>query len=293
MTRHTLTDDESYRAHNFVSAVKSRLGTIESIPVEFIDIWQRSFTALFENLSALALLPFFFSNIPSLRVEDFDATPVIDIIHRLTCVATKQPHLQSPHYVHHPAFASSTSICNGKDSSKCTGCKLLGMMFFTLTKAHALSISRDVQTKKIDMSSSWYGGQPIEPRLFRRLLLMLEKDLEKSDHVLLNASKSRNLWFWKAFAAAHALYTSPSDTEERWMKSSTSNSSTSDAEPTLTRRYFHRHLSRWSAVTGIVDWQDAKAILREIAWPRALVKEYASRNVWMEVVGQPSHESLY
>lgn len=60
----------------------------------------------------------------------------------------------------------------------------------------------------------WNGGQPIESRLFRRLVMILQRDVEQSEEGMLRDAGSLELWFWKVFVAAYALRTAPADTKE-------------------------------------------------------------------------------
>ncbi len=110
-----------FRAHNFSRAVKSRLAEGLARQVDLFDIWQKSFTGLAENLTALRLIPFYFPTAPDLHVSpEIDAEPTIDALRGITYALLQQDprRPQASHYVVYNALASNRSICDSDDSTK-------------------------------------------------------------------------------------------------------------------------------------------------------------------------------
>ncbi len=291
-----------YRAHNFSRAVKSRLAEGLARQVDLFDIWQKSFTGLAENLTALRLIPFYFPTAPDLRVApDVDPEPVIDALRGITYAVlqneTPQAGLLSPCV--YDVVTAPRRICGSEDSTTCDGCKSLSGLFLAYTEAHVTSLSRDPRSRtsppakpsQPPLLSSWVGlataagfylntvlrlwngGNPEEPRLFDRLIRMLKKDIAGTEVAALRAGKGtllNALWFWKVFMGAYAAQRL-AESQSMFKATPPREDNPQPSEP-LNIRWFGERIRRWSQLTGTLEWREARAMLMEIVYPECPVQ---------------------
>lgn len=176
------------------------------------------------------------------------------------------------------------------------------------TKAHVLSLrpqpqgsSPDVQQEEGILTSwcglaiatefylhsvigMWYGGFPLEPRLFRRLFLILKRDVTRTEEEMIAGHTNRNLWFWKVFTGAYTLAKALSDTK-------------SLQEPLYGNTlqifgfWFNQKIRAWSKTVNVDEWDRAKEALIAIAWPRnAPVDNLLAASVWTAALSSSGEE---
>jgi hypothetical protein len=308
------------RAHNFASAVKSRLTDKPHREIDvLVTIWKKAFTCLRENLYALRLMPFFFSTYPELGAQKkVDARPIIKTLEGLTNAVTaryNRRHAPSPpssHYVLDDALASSRTVCDSNDPSTCTGCKNLSALLLANTQAHVSTLApHEVNDERSSSATQiltcwcgavtaaafylngvlrlWNAGQPIEPRLFRRLIDILKRDIERSENEREKGKRSNELWFWKVFVGSYALAVAPVEQKQQlseWMSGGLvyPNISTSE-ERKIIQGWFDERIRRWSKLNNITEWEDAKEALSRIVWATTMVEEdKIAKNIWTEAI---------
>lgn len=113
----------------------------------------------------------------------------------------------------------------------------------------------------------WNAGQPIEAHLFRRLLLMHERDLSASEKRMVQDKEGSTLWFWQAFVAAYILQT------HAWTR-----------DKKINLRMFHPYIHRWSIDTEVLQWNQAKVVLGQTAWPNLAKVEEMAEQIWVDAV---------
>ncbi|KAK7424098.1 hypothetical protein QQX98_000708 [Neonectria punicea] len=110
----------------------------------------------------------------------------------------------------------------------------------------------------------WNAGEPIELRLFRRVMLVLVRDLYRIIHEAKDFETS-DFWFWKVFVAACSLAT-------HWMHA---------CDETLLRldRSINAFIRSWSEAANVVRWEEAELRLMSIAWSTSL-PQCLAEDVW-------------
>ncbi|KAJ5279036.1 hypothetical protein N7478_004408 [Penicillium angulare] len=113
------------------------------------------------------------------------------------------------------------------------------------------------------------GGEPLECRLFYRLLLIMKQDITQVHGDLGgdNGQLSQSIWFWKVFIGALAL--AKSQIHHRAIDMKCVNCP-GKKEMAGLFEWFCGRARAWSKATGITDWGDAEAVLVSVAWPVAL-----------------------
>ena len=287
------------RAHNFSRAIKSRLAEGLARQVDLFDIWQKSFTGLAENLTALRLVPFYFPTAPDLRVApDVDPEPVIDALRGITyaVVQNETPQARVLNHCVYDVITAPSRICDSEDSTTCDGCKSLSGLFLAYTEAHVTSLSRDPRSpasppaklSQPQLLSSWVGlataadfylntvlrlwngGNPEEPRLFDRLIRMLKKDIAGTEAAALRAGKGtllNALWFWKVFMGAYASQCLAES--QSIFKATPPQEDNPQPRGRLNIQWFGERIRRWSQLTGTLEWREARAMLMEIVYPES------------------------
>ncbi|KAH6971094.1 hypothetical protein BKA56DRAFT_496098 [Ilyonectria sp. MPI-CAGE-AT-0026] len=114
----------------------------------------------------------------------------------------------------------------------------------------------------------WNGGEPIEPRLFKRLMLILMRDLHQTLNEV-NDRRAADFWFWKAFVGAFSLWTHQLQAYDETMEA------VEDA--------FNHFIRSWSEASNIHQWGGAQARLIGIAWSTNLPQGLAD-DVWRRAV---------
>lgn len=227
------------------------------------------------RLRSLKMLPFFFSELPpTTELVDIDGQGIVDCLVTLTATARLRSQSLDP-------FDQNVLWQEGAAT------RLL--LAFVSTHIESISGGRKTSSKCSRLTSSWSGlaittglylhailqfwnaGEPMAPPLHRRILIILQQDLETSRHHL--SSRSRlvsKLWFWKAFVGAVSV--------ERHVAF--------DTEGVLvdlgsTYREFVRG---WCIVAGVTKWEDARDALRKIVWPETFESEDMAQDLWYRCI---------
>lgn len=117
----------------------------------------------------------------------------------------------------------------------------------------------------------WNFGEPIQPRLLRRVLSILQRDLEKSGRKQDSGCRLYlDLWFWKAFMGAFSLAVASPAGDRGILHDSES--------------AFGQFIRAWSRRSGVRDWAGAKAALARIVWPDWFPGEDLARALWESTV---------
>ncbi|KAI2611663.1 uncharacterized protein GGS25DRAFT_519975 [Hypoxylon fragiforme] len=130
--------------------------------------------------------------------------------------------------------------------------------------------------------STTNNGDPLDPRLLRRVALEVERDVEGypygtkgSSSSITTSTSGHDLWLWKAFVTAIAL----AKNREHFAKQKRKTIWSSPVPhagvakekhgrdlPSILERMEDR-VRRWSKDTGVAGWAEAKAALARVVWP--------------------------
>jgi hypothetical protein len=239
--------------------------------VSLIHRWhENDIGCLEERLKAMGLFPFFFGALPpKAKFHDIDGLPMVECLRTLTKLTQPRKRKQVP--------CDPGWVWMGGTASR---------LDLTIVDAHIGSLfdSATPQNGSTDQGfigswsgvtiaaglylhsvlHLWNGGEPIEHRLFRRVLTILMRDLERSISDL-NNSTSSDFWFWKVFAGAYSL--------ERH------HSYANDPTVQVLESYFDGFVRNWSQASGTTKWQEAKSRLLGTAWPTGPDQGEAQR-IW-------------
>ncbi|XEV03522.1 hypothetical protein FSHL1_008809 [Fusarium sambucinum] len=226
------------------------------------------------RLKSLKMVPFFFSELPSsTKFVDIDGTATVECLETLT--STAQLRTQGMD------FDDQQMIWQEGAATR---------LMLAFVESHIESISTD-GSKDPDveahsrMASSWSGiatatglylntilrfwnaGEPIEQRLHRRVLLVLQQDLERSRR---SARSLSDLWFWKAFIGAMSV--------EKHAVSSTSGVLNG------MKGIYEGFVREWSIVVDTILWERARVALSSIVWPKVFHSEEMAQELWYRCV---------
>ncbi|UZP38093.1 hypothetical protein NXS19_005909 [Fusarium pseudograminearum] len=225
------------------------------------------------RLKSLKMIPFFFSELPpNTKFVDIDGTAMVECLATLT--ATAQLRTQGMD------FDDQQMIWQEGAATR---------LMLAFVGSHIESISTDGRKGSVPngspMASSWSGmaaatglylhtvlrlwnaGEPIEPRLHRRVLLVLQQDLERSRRTSHSLS---DLWFWKAFVGAMSV--------ERQIAS--------PAKGVLNemKGIYEGFVREWSIIIGTTAWEQARAALSRIVWPEVFHSDDMAQELWYRCV---------
>ena len=279
----------------YCSGVKSRLNLSNVPRVAIPLLWQRSFTALSDNLSAMRLLPLYFPSVPSFQRRDVDVSPIVAALRTLTSAVSAGGRMEErTHYVLRPGLAGARNICDSDDSTECAGCKGMAGLFNANTRVHADSLRPMDEVEDPGLQSSWSGyvvaesffmhavlglwddGQPTDPKVFKRLMAILIKDIETSEATLLGADNCR-LWFWKVFVVAYGLRAMVAYGKDSGKNAQRAGQNKRNSPP---GSWFSTKIRKWSTFSGIQKWSDAKDELQRIVWPDTVPDEGIAEEIW-------------
>lgn len=117
----------------------------------------------------------------------------------------------------------------------------------------------------------WNGGKVIEGAMHRRLLLILQRQLDKDMYELKQGSSlHQDLWLWKAFIGAFGLARVRPAADDRILR------------PLV--KVFHTRLRVWCSVTKITQWRDVRAALSRIVWPTCGEHDFLAERLWGETM---------
>ncbi|QPC58908.1 hypothetical protein HYE67_001139 [Fusarium culmorum] len=225
------------------------------------------------RLKALKMIPFFFSELPpNTKFVDVDGTAMAECLATLT--ATAQLRTQGMD------FDDQQMIWQEGAATR---------LMLAFVGSHIESLSTHGRKASVPngsrMASSWSGmaaatglylhtvlrfwnaGEPIEPRLHRRVLLVLQQDLERSRRT---SRPLNDLWFWKAFVGAMSVErqtASPARGVVNEMKG-----------------VYEGFVREWSIIIGTTAWEQARAALSRIVWPEVYHSEDMAQELWYRCV---------
>lgn len=211
----------------------------------------------------MGLFPFFFGALPpKTRFRKVDVTAVVECLRTLTTTTEKLGELpySDPCWVWTEGSASrldlavvDAHICSlfdtGKPPSSTSG---LTSSWTGTTAATGLYLH--------SVLGLWNAGEPMERRLFRRVVAMLLRDLQNCP----DQERTGDFWFWKVFAGACSL--------------ARHEVHAGDAVVGDLRRGFDGFVRSWSVAAGCVDWEAVRGRLARVCWPGGEVSE--AKCVW-------------
>lgn len=259
---------QGFKARIGSSAALQKLFTQQNV-AEFSDFlslvhdWRAQKIGNLEmRLSAMRMMPFFFAGMPAdAKFYDIDASPMVECLKTLTATML---FVNDGDAVYDPNWV----WIEGSES------KLL----YETVKAHFASLSESQDdASETRLSTSWssmcvatglylhsvlgISGDTLEPRVFRRFLSLLLRDVDRNVYRVRYSTLS-DLWFWKTFLGAYSI--AKLQTRE----------DVGDFE-----RGFDRLIGTWSRACGIKQWEDARARLGNITWPWGQSQDLAEE-VW-------------
>ncbi|KAH7009930.1 hypothetical protein EDB80DRAFT_714103 [Ilyonectria destructans] len=281
-------------SYTFVHGVKSRLkdiiDTIDPLgtnvklePSEVESLMHKwhleEVDGLETRLKSMTLFPAFFSPPPPRTVfQDIDGLPIIETLRQMTKMVTlsRRRDCVSPSGNGEPldqvwlegaptrmllAFVnlhSQSMSHSGKMMMVCNASDYMMASWSGVFSAASLYLQAVLVL--------WNAGQPLEPRLHRRVLLILKQDLDRLDYMEEpgNAVAS-DFWLWRAFLGAFSLARHHKCTQEM----------VQTLQP-----YFEDLIGRWILKTGITVWAKAKERLALIVWPDGFRHDDVAEAVW-------------
>lgn len=245
------------------------------------------------RLKAMRLFPYFFSPPPSGRkARDIDVSELIKSVRGVSYMV-EQRHVDPEVDVY--GF-KSVHVWNRGDPAQ---------LFFNWVETHKESLSgeSDSYPTGADTSqrlmSSWCGitsatalflnsvaglangGEPIESRLHRRVLLILKRDIDTTKAVMcMREGLDRDFWLWKAFIGAMSL--SMRRRSEGGERHSSHDKPFWEGEESVLdviETQYHDYVRAWSTITNISRWKDVKAVLCRVAWPMASPNEPVAKDM--------------
>ncbi|KAJ4220873.1 hypothetical protein NW759_006943 [Fusarium solani] len=217
----------------------------------------------------MRMMPFFFAVLPpDAKFYDIDASPMVECLKSLTATILFTSDDNT-------AYDPSWEWIEGSESR----------LLYETVKAHFASLSEPQdedppETPRLSTSWSsmcvatglylhsalgiWYAGESLEPRMFRRFLSILMRDVDRNVHQIRSPSLS-DLWFWKTFLGAYSIAK---------LQSCALQKDVGEFE-----RCFDRLIGTWSRVCGVDKWEDAQARLVNITWPLGQSQGLAEK-VW-------------
>ena len=243
---------------------------------------KEEFHRLNTKLKGMRLIPFFFSPLPpTATFHDIDALKMLDCVVSLTGAVSLRH-----------GGSSSTDAPN-RQLVWFEGATMRLMLAFVSTHIESLSERGDAGSAPQNpppLLSSWSGlttavglylnavlglwnaGEPINPRLHRRVLTILLRDLEGTIHLANSDSLDADLWLWKAFVGSFSLVVAPPATEGGMLHA---------LEAT-----FEGLVCEWSRASGVKDWDEAQASLARIVWPHWFRREELAKALWLRSISQ-------
>lgn len=277
LSAHTGFDEElAYRylimTYHSVHGIKGRIHGSETLTnmlsgqksvdfpklVSLLHRWhEKDIGCLEERLKAMGLFPFFFGALPpKAKFHDIDGLPMVECLRTLTNLTQPRKRKQvncDPGWVWMGGSASRLDLAI-VDAH-------IGSLFDTATPRNDSTYQGFVGSwASVTLAAGlylhsvlhlWNGGEPIEHRLFRRVLTILMRDLERSISELKDPMSS-TFWFWKVFVGAYSL-------ERHQLYAN-------DPTVQVLESYFDGFVRSWSQASRTTTWQEAKARLLRIAW---------------------------
>ncbi|KAH8897343.1 hypothetical protein GQ53DRAFT_803342 [Thozetella sp. PMI_491] len=123
-------------------------------------------------------------------------------------------------------------------------------------------------------------GDDIESQVARRRLLIVKRDIERTEADMKAGRSSRELWLWEAFISFMIL-----DDIEIHSPNYLRLGFGVDAFYEL-HGQFARAIQTWARVTGVTEWACAKKALVAVVWPEQQRLEARAEHLWNELVEQ-------
>ncbi|KAJ0423489.1 hypothetical protein BJY00DRAFT_278646 [Aspergillus carlsbadensis] len=270
--------------------------------LKLIKTWHGlEYGGLAARLKAMRLFPFFFSPPPTnRRLKTVDAFPILDTLSMITDTVDQARANPTPEQMQR--------VWNDGGPTK---------LLLDLVNAHVSSFAKDDEDRdqnpnfdstqnaaKVRLYTSWSGlsaaaelymhsvlhimncGNPLEPRLLHRVLLILKRDIDQTrDDCRRDGTASllhQSLWFWKVFMGVWALrrhFTIRFETTETEI-------SACRGELKELHEWFRGYARIWSALTGKTQWGDVQRVLARITWPSVLGRgeEDQVADAWAQVI---------
>lgn len=226
-----------------------------------------------KRLGAMRMMPFFFAVMPpDAKFYDIDASPMVECLKTLTDTILFTNDDQT-------VCDPSWEWIEGSESR----------LLYETVKAHFASLSEpqdddSSETPRLSTSWSsmcvatdlylrnalgiWHAGESVEPRVSRRFLSILLRDVDRNVHHIRSPTLS-DMWFWKTFLGAYSIAKSQSRAPKEAVVEF--------------ERCFDRLIGTWSRVCGIRKWEDARARLVNITWPLGQSKDLAEK-IWDKAI---------
>ncbi|KAM0338122.1 hypothetical protein ACHAPU_011450 [Fusarium lateritium] len=242
--------------------------------VSLIHLWKTQNVGHLEmRLDAMKLLPFFFAALPSTtRFHDIDASPLIECLKHIT-ISTQAA--KEDRYKCDPNW----EWVEGSESRLL--CATIGSHFSSMFEddmswalgscRYRTSWSGMCVVLSLYLHSVlhlWDGGDPMEPRLLRRFLSILRRDLENTIDML-ELHESQDFWFWRAFLGAYSIVKHQAQCHDPMLYD--------------LQEAFFGFVKSWKRVTGLALWEEAHHRLVSVAWPVAQAQEPGAC-VWRSAV---------
>ena len=219
------------------------------------------------------MLPFFFAALPpTAKFHDLDGTPLIECVRSLTestgpiDLGEKTGDLRWP-CLEGPASKLNYGIVNSHAASLFGFTEKVVPECSSAEKGFATSWCSIAITSGLYLHGIlglWNAGKPIDRRLFRLLMTILVRDLDRTRNESSGRSLS-DLWFWEHFVGAYSL---------AWHQSHAYDETLQAIES-----YFDSSIRSWSHACNVTQWEAAQQRLLKVAWPSSEPQILAER-VW-------------
>ncbi|KAL9564968.1 hypothetical protein ACKAV7_010882 [Fusarium commune] len=209
------------------------------------------------RLKAIAMLPLFFAAFPpTAKFYDIDGSPLIGCVRSLTEL-TGSIDLGDLRWSWLEGLASKLNFAIADSHAA----SLYGVTENAMPECSSAQTSFATSWCSIAITSGlylhgvlglWNAGKPIERRLFRLLMTMLARDLDRTSNES-NGRMFSDLWFWRHFIGAYSL---------AWHESHAYDETLQAIES-----YFDSSIRKWSQACNVVQWEEAQQRLLKVAWP--------------------------
>ncbi|KAL9561336.1 hypothetical protein ACKAV7_014691 [Fusarium commune] len=209
------------------------------------------------RLKAIAMLPFFFAAYPpTARFHDVDGLPLIECVKSLTEL-TRSIDLGDLRWSWLEGLTSRLNFAIAGSHAA----SLFGVAENVMPECSSAKTNFATSWCSIAITSGlylhgvlglWNAGEPIERRLFRILMTILVRDLDRPSNES-NDRISSDLWLWQHFIGAYSLAWHQSYVDDETMQAIES--------------YFDSSIRKWSQACNVAQWEEAQQRLLKVAWP--------------------------
>ncbi|KAH7316807.1 hypothetical protein B0I35DRAFT_263941 [Stachybotrys elegans] len=293
-------------AHHFIGAVRSRIKQTYRGEADADNIWHTSFSGLPENLAGIRIFPYYLLSDPLELNVPMDVHACVETMKQMTIAVNRRSRICSVDKAHHvvdESLASGMSICDNANSAVCRGCQGMTSFLFAWSNinAHSLRQEHNVGKRAPVMSSwrglcavsslylnhvlgLWNGGEPIEPHMFRRIIVTILRDIQSmgtSEEAL--TGRQGDLWLWKVMTTAYAVATTLPMDGPRF-----TGDSAVMMDGAVILGWLQSRIGIWSKVQGVTQWEQAQKALSRVCWPNPVseAKEAALTYIWARAVNE-------